>query len=67
MKTRTLTILVVIMSVTIAAQQGPYKYPSAKKADQIDDFFGTKIADPYRCSRTPTRRTPGRGSTRRTR
>jgi len=36
------------MSVTIAAQQGPYKYPSAKKADQIDDFFGTKIADPYR-------------------
>jgi len=23
-------------------------YPVAKKVDQVDDFFGTKIADPYR-------------------
>ena len=36
------------MSVTLAAQQGPYQYPQAKKVDQVDDFFGTKIADPYR-------------------
>jgi prolyl oligopeptidase len=25
-----------------------YTYPAAKKADQVDDFFGTKVADPYR-------------------
>ena len=48
MKTRTLSILVVLMTVTIAAQQGPYQYPQAKKVNQVDDFFGTKIADPYR-------------------
>jgi prolyl oligopeptidase len=36
------------MSVTLAAQQGPYQYPQAKKVNQVDDFFGTKIADPYR-------------------
>ena len=38
----------VLMSVTIAARQGPYTYPQAKKLNQVDDFFGTKIADPYR-------------------
>ncbi len=26
----------------------PLTYPSAKKIDQIDDYHGTKIADPYR-------------------
>jgi prolyl oligopeptidase len=36
------------MSVTLAAQQGPYKYPQAKTVNQVDDFFGTRIADPYR-------------------
>jgi len=36
------------MSVTLAARQGPYQYPNAKKMNQVDDFFGTKIADPYR-------------------
>ncbi len=48
MTLRTLTLAMVIMSVTLGAQQGPYKYPQARKADQVDDFFGTKIADPYR-------------------
>ena len=23
-------------------------YPEAKKIDQVDDFFGTKVSDPYR-------------------
>jgi len=48
MKIRSVSILAVLMSVTLAAQQGPYQYPHAKKANQVDDFFGTKIADPYR-------------------
>jgi len=48
MTTRTLTVLAVLMSVTLAARQGPYQYPNAKKMNQVDDFFGTKIADPYR-------------------
>ncbi|MHB8094726.1 MAG: prolyl oligopeptidase family serine peptidase [Candidatus Aminicenantales bacterium] len=24
------------------------KYPTTKKVDQVDDYFGTKVADPYR-------------------
>jgi len=28
--------------------QAPLKYPDARKSGQIDDFFGTKVADPYR-------------------
>src|SRR5512139_418185 len=45
---RTLALALLLMSVTLAARQSPFKYPQAKKADQIDNFFGTKIADPYR-------------------
>jgi len=30
------------------AQEPPIKYPVTKKADQVDDYFGTKVADPYR-------------------
>jgi len=28
--------------------QSQIKYPLAKKLDQVDDYFGTKVADPYR-------------------
>ena len=48
MKLTMLLVLVAVMTVTLAAQQGPYKYPAAKQVNQVDDFFGTKIADPYR-------------------
>jgi len=41
-------MLLVLMSVTIAAQAGPYNYPDTKKVAQVDTFFGTIIADPYR-------------------
>lgn len=27
---------------------GPIKYPETKKGDVVDDYFGTKVADPYR-------------------
>lgn len=26
----------------------PLSYPATKKVDQVDDYFGTKVADPYR-------------------
>ena len=28
--------------------QGGYDYPKPRRADQVDDFHGTKVADPYR-------------------
>jgi prolyl oligopeptidase len=31
-----------------AAGAQPLHYPTAKKVDQIDSYFGTKVADPYR-------------------
>ena len=30
------------------AQSPSLKYPPARRADVIDDYFGTKVADPYR-------------------
>ena len=27
---------------------GPIKYPETKKVEVVDDYFGTKVADPYR-------------------
>ena len=39
------------MSMTVFAQKNAAfsgKYPDTKKGTQIDDFFGTKVADPYR-------------------
>jgi prolyl oligopeptidase len=33
---------------TLAAQSTPLIYPKAKTVDQVDDYHGTKVADPYR-------------------
>jgi prolyl oligopeptidase len=30
------------------AQTSKLNYPKTKKGDQVDDYFGTKVADPYR-------------------
>jgi prolyl oligopeptidase len=40
----------VLLAGPLLAQVAPPKlsYPVAKKADQVDDYHGTKIADPYR-------------------
>ncbi|MGH8444700.1 MAG: prolyl oligopeptidase family serine peptidase [Solimonas sp.] len=31
-----------------AAQAEPLKYPAAPRGDVVDDYFGSKVADPYR-------------------
>ncbi|MBK8790452.1 MAG: S9 family peptidase [Holophagaceae bacterium] len=33
---------------TALSAQAPLAYPPTRKADVVDDFFGTKVADPYR-------------------
>ncbi len=40
--------LILFLFVSIQAQEQKIKYPAAKRVDQIDDYHGTKIADPYR-------------------
>ncbi len=39
-----------VAGVTLAASAGgtSLKYPDTKRGDQVDDYHGTKVADPYR-------------------
>jgi len=36
------------MTFASAAQTSPLTYPQAKRGEQVDDYHGTKVADPYR-------------------
>ncbi len=47
---RTFLILGVgsLLSTLLLAADKPFVYPPAPKSDQTDDYFGTKVADPYR-------------------
>ncbi len=40
-----LSVCLVLAMTTVAAQ---IRYPETRKTDQADDYFGTKVADPYR-------------------
>ena len=41
-------------SLLIAAgASGQLKYPETKKVNQVDDYFGTKVSDPYRWLEDP--------------
>lgn len=52
MKVSSLCLLAVLSGGTLLAQDRPGafkgQYPSTKKVDESDVFFGTKVADPYR-------------------
>jgi prolyl oligopeptidase len=48
-----LIILISIVSLPVCQKQGEQsrgglEYPVTKKVDQVDDYFGTQVADPYR-------------------
>ena len=48
-RTRRALLLTVLACSTVAfAQPMPFTYPEARKGDVVDDYFGTKVADPYR-------------------
>ncbi|MEP7253918.1 MAG: S9 family peptidase, partial [Ginsengibacter sp.] len=38
--------LILMMTSSISYSQ--IKYPETKKVDQVDNYFGTNVADPYR-------------------
>jgi prolyl oligopeptidase len=45
----TLFALVLLLPVLLAAQSAPrLEYPKTRQVDQVDDYFGTKVRDPYR-------------------
>ena len=37
-----------VSSSVVLAQDAPLKYPAAHTVEQVDDYFGTKVSDPYR-------------------
>jgi prolyl oligopeptidase len=39
---------VMAAGAAVPAQSPSYKYPQPHKSDTVDDYFGTKVADPYR-------------------
>ena len=48
-----MTLLLVLLSVVLAfaackKEAVRLAYPATKKVDQVDNYFGTKVADPYR-------------------
>jgi len=54
MLTATLIAAVVLHGpAPVLGEQPPLVYPQAKKVDQVDDYHGTEVADPYRWLEDP--------------
>ena len=45
---KTLIMCTALLVAGGAAAQSKISYPKAKTVDTVDDYFGTKVADPYR-------------------
>ena len=41
-------LLIAFMTLPLVATAGEFDYPPAKTVDQVDDYHGTKVSDPYR-------------------
>ncbi len=48
MKNKLLPAMGIIMALMISCQQQKIEYPVTDKVDQVDDYFGIQVSDPYR-------------------
>jgi len=55
MHLRTFAAVTTAFLITAAAIGAPIEYPKTKKVEQVDDYHGTKVADPYRWLETDVR------------
>src|SRR5689334_3286125 len=48
-------VVVVLLALVLSTQTAaaPFAYPQAQKSEQVDDYHGTKVADPYRWLENP--------------
>ena len=53
MNMRTAFMTGVMLPALVSAQGARLPYPETKKVDHVDDYFGSKIADPYRWLEDP--------------
>src|SRR5260370_7619440 len=45
-----LTLMLSLLTLVSAqTNSSSFTYPQPRRGDQVDDYHGTKIADPYRC------------------
>ena len=51
---KTILLLSGIMVMSCTPQQKKLTYPKAEKVDTVDVYFGTEVADPYRCLENDT-------------
>ena len=40
--------ILLALVASVSAEDKKLKYPETRKTDQVDDYHGTKVADPYR-------------------
>ncbi len=48
MKQIILSAMALTLIFMVSCQQQKFEYPATAKTDQVDDYFGTQVADPYR-------------------
>jgi prolyl oligopeptidase len=48
MKTPALLVLLLVPALLAAQSRARLEYPKTRQVEQIDDYFGTKVRDPYR-------------------